>query len=278
MNSAERRVKIASGWQQESFKLSPDGEWIASQRLGPLGSLFSMAATIAEIKDNMYPEEWEESVSALSIAASRMLNRLPIVAGAATITSSGDEYNRQKFIERFISSVVPGIVAEYSKDVDTVQREVYGITDAVKARLPGFREDLTEKIDVWGTPIPVSGPAQTDDRVRLEAVRLGVGSANTPDYITLPGKAPAEMRRVELTPEQKHRYAINKGQRAYRTMRLIVESPGWKDTPVPAKQAAFKKAFADASEYAAKVALPPEQLYKEHLRINEALRKTLQEK
>ena len=63
----------------------------------------------------------------------------------------------EKFISGRVSAVVPSVVGQAAKAMDPSMREIHGIVDAIKARIPRVRETLYPKRNLYGESIDLEG-------------------------------------------------------------------------------------------------------------------------
>lgn len=261
----KRRVQSAAGWQPYSLKVGDT--YYNYQRLQPLGTLVGMAADVAEVWDHMTEEEMDKVPKMLSVAFANSVTNQTFLQGITNIVNAMSDPGRfgPKLAQQYAGSVVPAIVAQPTQMLDPVVREVNSITDAVKARIPGLREGLLPKRDVFGEPqqtkerlgavSPVTETQETSDKVRSEAARLGVSAADAPKKVHL-GRGSGKIGDVELTPEQRDKYAEVGGKLAHDVLLQMVNADGWDDLPDLLKKRAYQKVFKQAHRAAAAQALP----------------------
>lgn len=284
----KRRTQMASGWQPYSIQI--EDTWYSYQRIQPIGTLIGMAADAVAVAEHMTPEEQDRVPKILATAFANAVTNQTFLQGLTNIINVGSDPNRYagRFWENFVASWVPGAVGQTAQTLDPYQREIYGVLDAVKARIPGLSETLQPKRDPYGEPIPskdylagispIATSTMSQDKVRLEATRLGVGVAKAPDYIELPAGRDPKLGRVELTPEQRDVFATEAGKLAYRILSQMVNSPTWDNLPDMAQRNAMAKAFEASRAMGKAAAVPPDQLQREAERIAKELRIRLQPK
>jgi hypothetical protein len=139
--------------------------------------------------------------------------------------------------------------------------------DAVKARIPGLRQTLLPKRDVYGEPIqtkdrflgvsPITITKESEDKVRSEAARLDISVSKSPKKVHV-GRGTGKLGDTELTPEQRDVFADVGGHLAHDVLVKIVNAPGWDSLPDLIKKRAFAKVFLQAHRAGAAAALPPD--------------------
>jgi hypothetical protein len=281
----KRAVAMAAGWQPYSIKVGDT--WYSYQRLQPVGTLMGMAADMASVWDNLTPDESDKIPKILSTAFANAVTNQTFLQGIANIVNALSDPSRfgPKFVQSMAGSAVPAIVAQPAQMMDPYQREVDSVMDAVRARIPGLRDDLFPKRDPYGEPIeakdrmgmvtPITQSVQSGDKVRKEAARLEVGVAKAPDSIELPAGRDSKLGKVELTPEQQDVFAGESGRLAYRVLTDLVNSPTWDNMPDVAQRAAMQQVFEKARVAGRAAAVGPEQLQRESERIAAELRRRM---
>jgi hypothetical protein len=166
------------GKQENAIKLG--GKWRSLERLSPLGNLLVLGA-------HLYQAEQEPDATALTVA----------LAGAASIgqtvseqsflegvTRAGDAIRdsrgaSKRWAKSMAGSVVPNVVGRAARALDPFERETETPVDAIKARIPGMRQQLPKRIDQLGREVrretgaagAFADPfASTEDKAAQDAV------------------------------------------------------------------------------------------------------------
>lgn len=282
----KKRVDLAAGKQPYSF-MGSDGKMYDFQRLQPVGTLVGIAADMSEVWDRMTPEERDKVPKMVSVAFANAVTNQTMLMGVTNLVkamSDPDQFGA-RFVQNTAAGLVPGAVGQTAQLNDPYMREIYSVLDAVKNRVPGTREDLQPKIDVWGRPVENRdrvggiGPSRimevSKDPVVSEASRLGVSVPAAPKDIILPAGGDRKLGKVELTPEQRTTFSTVAGQVAYNVLTPIVNSPGWASTPDMIKKRTYEVAFERARAAARAAALPIEQREIESGRIMDVINQRL---
>jgi hypothetical protein len=143
---------------------------------------------------------------------------------------------------------------------DPIARETNGMLDAIKSRIPGVRETLLPKRDVFGEPEANKDRAgrraadHEEDRER----RQGAHRSRAPGHQR--GRRAEEGARgprhrqgsgeVKLEPEQRDIFADVGGHLAHEILAPIVNSPQWDALPPLVQKRAYAKAFMAAHKQA----------------------------
>jgi len=273
---AKRHVLLASGWQPYSVKIN--NTWYSYQNFHPVGTAIGMSADMVEVFKHMTNDEQDKAVKMLSVAFSKSVTEQTFMAGLTTFVDAMSQPDRKgsAFIQKLAAGAVPNIIGQSATLMDPFKREIASIRDAVQSRIPGLREMLPPQRDPYGEPIvddprvgwisPVTMKGQSDDKVRQEAARLGVGAEKAPKNLNLPSGGTG-MGKIELTPEQRDAFGDASGHMAYNVLHQMVNSPGWDYMPDLVKERAFKVAFERSNLAGKAAALSIEQRQAEVHRI-----------
>ena len=239
----KRRAAVAAGWQPYSVKIG--NKWYSYQRLQPVGTLMGMAADLMEVYENVTEDEGNKAATMLSVAFANAVTQQTFLQGITSIVQVLADPQRYgpRFVQQYAGSLVPAIIAQPTAMNDPIQREINGIVDAVKARIPGLRDTLEPKVNPLtgqvegakqrvGGASPMTTTQESEDKVLTEATRLKVGITAAPKRIEMPtGGLDAKLGKIELTPEQRTTFAETSGELVHRIMDRIVNEPRWDTTP-----------------------------------------------
>ena len=263
-----RNAWRAAGWQP--YAIRSGDTFYSISRYEPIATLFGMTADVAESWDLMRAGEQDKAWKSLTWAFSNVVANKTWLKSLSTLVNaiaSPDEY-AESWLESLTTMAVPQIVGQSAQMMDPYVREVNGITDAVRARIPGFRETLAVRRDIWGQPIeaypgvfptaPTSKSQVSQDPVRREAARLGVGQPSAPNSMSA-GSLLGIPARLDLTAQQKDVFGKVAGETAYSIMNQVVHSPMWSQMHPLVQRQMFVKAFNIGRRRAAIMALPPQQ-------------------
>jgi len=204
--------------------------WYSYSRLEPVGALFGIAATIAEMAGELDEDENAEITTAAAIAAAKYATSrtwLRSMSDAFDALSNPDR-SGPRFIRRLAGSIVPAGVAQIERTLDPTLRATESILDEVKSRIPGLSATLPPRRNLWGEPIILGGglgpdmispvytkditPHPVDDELLRNRVK-----------ISMPAK---QVDGVRLTPEEYDRYVSLAGNE----LTLPATGLGLKDT------------------------------------------------
>lgn len=285
---AKRRVQMAAGWQPYSIKIG--NTWYSYQRFQPVGTLIGMAADIAEVWEHMTPEESDKVPRMLAVAFSNAVTNQTFLQGITMLVDALSEPDRRgpRLIQNMTASAVPALVGQTAQFMDDYKREITSTREAVMNRIPGLREQLPVQRDPWGEPAtnpsrlgfisPVIESSPSQDKVRTEAARLGVGAQKAPKAVTMPtrGLVQGSLAQVQLTPEQRDVFASVAGKTAHQIMSQMVKSPTWDQTPDAIKARIFQVVFEKSNRLGSLAALSDNQRQQEIERVMGEVTKRLE--
>ena len=235
-DQSTRDAMIRQGWQPYSFKFA-DGNWYDYRRLGPLAQVIAMAATPAEIvkysKDGTRTSDlWKQGLRAYAGLGEEMsyIRGLTDIARALTYAEGGDllESIARRFVPygAFLSSVANGF--------DPYLREVESVGDSLQSMIPGFRNRLPERLDVYGQPrenpktglssiLPFRRSVVTPNAIDEELRRLDVAAGRVRETIT--DEFGNEKR---LTQAEKRQFQTVAGDGKRKALELLIGSEFYK--------------------------------------------------
>lgn len=267
-DAGKRRIQRAAGWQPYSVKIGDT--WYSYQRIQPLGTLMGLAADAAEVWDHMTEEEHDLVPKMLAVAFANAVTNQTFLQGVTNVVNAVSDPNRSlpSLANGFARSWVPNLIGQTTEMHDPLARQVDGMLDSIKSRIPGLREQLLPKRDVFGEPIasteriagimPVTTSTESSDKVRTEAARLNVSAGDAPTK-THVGRGTGKLGSVDLTPQQRDVFSDTAGHMAHQVLTQIVNSPAWDNLPDLVQRRIYSKVFLQARRAGAAAALPPEQ-------------------
>jgi hypothetical protein len=150
-----------------------------------------------------------------------------------------------------------------------------------------LREQLTPSRDIFGEPVlnpdrvggisPITTKAISDDPVRQEAARLGVGNPEAPKTTHLPSKGDSKIGQIELTPEQRDVFAIEGGEMAHQVLSHVMASPGYAGMSDFIKAQMFRLVFEKSNQWGRYKAIPEDELQSESQRIISTIQQRMNE-
>jgi hypothetical protein len=186
----QRNVNEFAGRQAGSVKVG--GEWNRVTPFSPGGNLVTMGATLHEQGIRSLGDAASKPGEIAKVATRTVLEQ-PMVQGVSeTIEALQDpEARGEKVIGSMAGSFVPTILSDVGTAMDDRRREITkgsfagAVKQGVQSRVPGWRESLPERKDVFGKPLEakksaavnpfLSSTAKEDsDKLARELVAAGV--------------------------------------------------------------------------------------------------------
>lgn len=149
----ERAVEVGSGETPNSILW--DGEWRPLGRLAPFGNLLAIGATLDQVGSHRGRSgDPLGFATGAAFAVGRTILDQPFLTGSrSALDALQDPVRRsESYLEGQAGRIVPTIVSEMAQG-DGLSRDVNGPLDAIKARIPGLRDDLPIRYTGLGDPI-----------------------------------------------------------------------------------------------------------------------------
>lgn len=208
---ADRDLKQTWLRTKAPFSVKIGDEWYSYNRADPFGMLLGAAASYAEIAGPLEPDDREEIATAIAMATSQaVLNKtwLEGLTSALDAFHQPDRYGKRYLEQTLGTFLVPTGVAQIAGQVDPVWREVDGIIDAIKNRVPGYSKDLPAWRNLWGEKQLFEGglgPNIVSPIVKFSGNPRPIDIWLFENRVNI--EKPAVTRNgVELTPQQYDRY------------------------------------------------------------------------
>lgn len=151
----ERNLFDREGKQRYSIKIG--NEWVAFNRIEPMGTVFGLGADLVEIVTNSDAdqESVEEAFAAAVFAAANAVTSKTYMQGMADLMQAISDSKRygEGYVRGLVGATVPAGVAATARLMDPYMRQAWDIVDTIKRRTPGLSEGLPLRRDLWGRPI-----------------------------------------------------------------------------------------------------------------------------
>jgi hypothetical protein len=232
-DAGRREAMIAANIPEYSVKIL--GNWYSFARIEPLASLVGVFADASEDFDDLaklpegHPDKTiDEFFLSLGVAVSKNLTSKTFLEGITGMLQAVHDPERygMSWVNSYAGLVVPGAVAQFARGVDPVQRQVDSFSDALKARIPGMREDLPVRYTITGEErknlaqgFPnIIGIASSP----VEQTQLQRELQDTNFSFSPPDK---KLRGVKLKPEDYSEYSRLAGEAVNQRLSSIINSP-----------------------------------------------------
>jgi endonuclease YncB( thermonuclease family) len=238
------RLLYADGWKPYSVKVGDT--YYSYARLDPFSSTIGVAADMATLPEGMSDRQKEDKATLLVASILGNLANKTWLSGATGFVEalSDPERNADNMMQRLVGSLlVPNIIAGTARTLDPTQREVETMGEALKARIPGMRETLLPRRDIWGKEIRSEGGIGPDF-LSPSAVSTALNDPVNKALLQLsyaPGYPSKKIGDRELTPQEYDRYVAMAGQSSHQAMTALVSTPQWGQMDDEAKEDAAAK-------------------------------------
>lgn len=229
----KRALLRATGWQPYSVKIGDT--YYSYARIEPLGMLFGVAADMVEMYDTLTKDEKADLAVLMTGSASRNLISKNWLAGPSNAAQAALDPERYGawYAQKLAGTAVPAGVAQWANASDPYMREARTMLDAVRARIPGEREKLFAKRDVFGEPITREGALWNDtlSPIYMSTAKDDLAAAELVRLKVIPGRLPRTIRNTELQPAEYDFYSEQSGKMAKAGLDALVALPQWRDLP-----------------------------------------------
>tara|TARA_Y100001973_G_scaffold18813_1_gene27615 strand:- start:27 stop:4427 length:4401 start_codon:yes stop_codon:yes gene_type:complete len=167
-NKHERDALMRTGWQPYSIKVGD--QYVSYRRLDPFATFLGLAAdfneTMAAAASNNDQEsiyELEGLLPAIAIAAGKNVASKSYLTGLTRVFDavSNPTQGGTALIEQFAASFVPAAVSQTGTAFgDGDLREINGLLDAVRSRIPGLSADLDPRRNFLGQTMKHPGQGE----------------------------------------------------------------------------------------------------------------------
>jgi hypothetical protein len=224
--------------------------------MDPLSTIMGVTADIVEaVKAGRADDADLEKVTGMVVTnlSKNLMGKISLRGAANLIQALTDpERYGEGFLQSIAGSIVPSGLALAARIQDPAMREMRTVGDAIRARIPGLREDLHPQVDWTGQTVPNQGALGPDVLSRIYISKI----TNDPVNIELNrlGKTPAKLDRkirgVELNDVQYEDYARTAGRMTKMQLDRLVAQPSFAQWPDFAKRKAIEQVVDGTREQA----------------------------
>lgn len=256
----EQELWKMEGKQANSVKIG--NRWYSLNYMQPFGVLLGIGAQAhTDAKAGKSPEE---IIANASGTAAKSVESQSFLQGINGVLSAVNDPQRsaQKYVTTTASSAVPNFIRTSARATDPLQRDAKGVVQGVESAIPGLREGLPAKQDVFGRDLPAvdtplnqfANPTRpsrvrgqdnvTQELRRLQDTQNGIMPTqyNKSTFAGKDGKGP------KLTDQQIRDLQSQVGPNVYKAWQSIISDPSYKGLSDPDKATALKKAMDDTSK------------------------------
>lgn len=144
-------------WQTEGkqpYSVKVGNNWLSLNYIQPYGSILAAGAVYQDAI-----KKGKNQQSALAAAAGgagqSIINQSFLQGIGNTIAAVTDPQRKgESYVESAAGSIVPNLIKKAATATDPNQREINGAGEAIIAGIPGLREKLNPKLNMFGEPLP----------------------------------------------------------------------------------------------------------------------------
>lgn len=289
------QLNISAAWRDLNGGSTEwqDGDQLVSIGfLEPINAQFTTGALIAN--DILEARENGERVTAGQVFGDSLLGAyqavmdMPLMSDLQDLAqnyqySDGEKFYQkagdaaQKYLAGQATSLIPNALRGVAQGLDDTERDAYTsdnvwqqAVDNAKASIPGLRQTLPAKKDVWGNDVKNEGGFRNfmnrninpgdittykQDAVsdELDKISEESGESLYPQRYA-PRSIKVGDKDVKLTDEQRDTYQETYGSEYYKAAQSLMQSEGYKDLPATVKAEALRQARKIAEDAAKEAA------------------------
>lgn len=258
----ERNEWEATGKTANSILIG--GKWIPLVTFGPQGSVLGIGGNFQKGLDET--GSISGGVTSGLFGGVKGLTEQTFLTGVKNLTDAINDPERfgPSYASRLAGSIIPTILSDFSQAFDDYQRKSTGnVIDAVKARIPGARETLPKKLDVWGQPLernrtivgtaispirlsnPIEGPLNTEIE-RLKELGEDIR----------PTKVNTSIKSIKLEDDEYYKYQRLYGKIASKGLTALINNPDYQKQDPEQQAKLFSDAISDIKKATGEALLP----------------------
>lgn len=141
----------------EAYSIKVGGKWYSYQRFDPAGAHLGLIADAAELMRLAGEDDQLDIIKSVSSMLARQFKSKTFLRGMTELLNGITDPERgglERLSQNIVGAVVPSLAGSF-KD-DGYSREVRGLIDAIKNRLPGYSQNLPPRRNMFGEPVLVS--------------------------------------------------------------------------------------------------------------------------
>lgn len=154
-DQGERAMWEATGKSENSIRIGD--KWYPVVKVAPVGPLMLIGGYLRRAQDGGEAGPAQMASTALASMGTVMSDQ-PAFQGTESLQQIKEDPigGGWKFAQRQAASLVPGMLAQVAQWQDPVVRERDAIGEHFMARIPGLRDNLTPRADVFGQRVPTA--------------------------------------------------------------------------------------------------------------------------
>ena len=229
----EWNAKYAQGWRPYSIRWGD--KYISYAAYEPVGSLIGLSVDIgvifSEIPEIATQDEWERVGSLVTMAFVKNLTSKTYMRSLREIIRAIDDPDRYgtRFFTRLAATVIPAVIAQRARQGDPFQREATTMLDEFKARIPGLRETIPTRLDIFGNEMKYGGTLGPDiiSRMYISDIKDDPTIDELVRLEAAPSTLKREISKIKLTDEQYREFVMRARQPAKTALDREMSSATW---------------------------------------------------
>jgi hypothetical protein len=144
----------------QAYSLKFGDTYYSFNRLDPLGMFLGLAADFTKIAGHLGDTEKDKLAAAAVLSISKNLASKSYLSGVidAIDTFNSNTAGRwQRYVNKQAGTIVPGFLAQVRKEVDPEVKEVWGVMDSIKSRIPGLSKQVKPHVNLLGDDVHYEG-------------------------------------------------------------------------------------------------------------------------
>jgi hypothetical protein len=255
----ERAVLMLSGWKPYSIKIGEN--YYSYDWLDPFSTIMGISADLGTFAHGVAADSEEMGSLAVNLLASvaKMVTSKSSLRGVSDVmqaVSNPDRYGG-RYIQNLAGTVVPSAVAQYARTHDEYQREARTVVDVIKSRVPGKRQELFVRRDIWGEPLPMGDNLGPDaiSPIAMSKITHDPATKALIDAGFFPAQVGRKIRGVDLTDQQYDDFARIGGKMAKTRVNGLVNNAGFSTLPTETRTEMLRNIIRSAREAARSVVM-----------------------
>ncbi len=255
-NERERKLWELEGRKENSIKIG--GKWRSVFVLGPVGNVLLIGGYFQQaLEESGSPSE--AIVTAMSGGAKSLTEQTFVQGMSQAIDAAKDpERSFDRFFSSMAGSAVPTILADMAKATDEIERKATGPWERIASRLPGLRQTLEPRVDVFGQDLPRYGgnpfevmlDSTRPVKIRQDVVVDEIRRLWDKDVRVAPTELGNRDGYKILTSEENTVLWRRSGQLTYRGLFDLIQQPYYKTLSDEAKGKQIEKEVKKAKDLA----------------------------
>jgi len=145
--------------QFQPYSIKVGDTFYSYNRLDPIGNLLGIAANIGELSAELPQAALDQLAMAAVIGTMESMTSKTYLQGLSNVLEAVRQPDQKglNWLRGMARSLVPTGVATVARTLDPTMREVNGLIDTMRARVPGYSAELPPRRNLWGAPILLSG-------------------------------------------------------------------------------------------------------------------------